>query len=232
MRRIFFALFFLFFLSFIFKTVIYPSIVWWFSLRHPHLLYGHLHGLRYVNLGPSQLGGLSLLSSWCLSPGITISTPSGNSVVSVSSVVRLFKLVGGNLWRVAYDDHQHLLMTRTLLIRSQCGVIEPGFANARPRSISSRLVPRNSAPMFSPARPSSGYLRNGCPRRLTLVFAVSWYRRFLFHHLWPDDTTFYTTCYYGTTTWDWEHIFDWKKERLVNRTFWFWNISIWVTCYF
>ncbi len=47
----------------------------------------------------------------------------------------------------------------------------PGFASTCPRSISSRFVPRSSAPMLSPARPSSSSLRN-ISTPVTTVFDV------------------------------------------------------------
>jgi hypothetical protein len=40
-----------------------------------------------------------------------------------------------------------------------CGVIEPGFANTCPRSISSRPTPRNNTPTLSPAIPESNVFR-------------------------------------------------------------------------
>src|SRR6266568_2722235 len=53
---------------------------------------------------------------------------------------------------------------------SVCGVILPGLANTCPRSTSSFFVPRNNAPMLSPARPSSNSLRNiSTPVHVVLV---------------------------------------------------------------
>ena len=53
-----------------------------------------------------------------------------------------------------------------------CGVIDPGFASTCPRSISSRLIPRNRHPTLSPACPSSKILRN-ISTPVTTVFAVA-----------------------------------------------------------
>ena len=52
-----------------------------------------------------------------------------------------------------------------------CGVIDPGFASTWPRSTSSRLVPRSSTPMLSPASPWSSSLRN-ISTPVTTVFVV------------------------------------------------------------
>src|SRR6266542_2471648 len=45
------------------------------------------------------------------------------------------------------------LSTYTCALNSVCGVILPGLASTWPRSTSSRLVPRSSTPMLSPACP-------------------------------------------------------------------------------
>src|SRR5260370_401258 len=52
-----------------------------------------------------------------------------------------------------------------------CGVMLPGLANTCPRSTSSRFSPRKSAPMLSPAIPSSRSLRN-ISTPVTTVFCV------------------------------------------------------------
>src|SRR6266849_6684535 len=53
-----------------------------------------------------------------------------------------------------------------------CGLTEPGLHSTWPRSTSSRLVPRSSAPMLSPAWPWSNSLRS-ISTPVTMVFWVS-----------------------------------------------------------
>ena len=44
-----------------------------------------------------------------------------------------------------------------------------------------------------------------------------------------DNTRFYTTCYYCTTTCDREYVFNWHQEWFINWTFWQWDVF--VTCF-
>src|SRR6266550_1341651 len=86
-----------------------------------------------------------------------------------------------------------------------CGVIEPGAASTWPRSTSSRFVPRSSAPMLSPASPSSSSLRN-ISTPVTTVFVVG--RRPTISISSPTFTLPRSTR---------EHGLDWHQERLVQR---------------
>src|SRR5436190_335346 len=64
--------------------------------------------------------------------------------------------------------------TYTSALKCVCGVIEPGFASTWPRSTSSRLTPRSSAPALSPAcAKSSDFWNISSP--VTTVFSIfSW----------------------------------------------------------
>src|ERR1017187_5455413 len=95
-----------------------------------------------------------------LSPGITISVPSGNSATPVTSVVRKWNCGRYPLKNGVCRPPSSLLNTYTDPLNTVCGVIVPGLAITCPRSTSSLSTPRNSRPTLSPARPSSNSFLN------------------------------------------------------------------------
>jgi len=96
------------------------------------------------------IGTINSTSMVTLSPGITISVPSGKVHTPVTSwcEIELRPVVG-----------EERGMPATLVLGQNigfslnfvCGFTEPGLHKTWPRSTSSRLVPRKSAPMLSPA---------------------------------------------------------------------------------
>ena len=108
---------------------------------------------RMAKRRPSSIA-IGLISSTfilMLSPGMTISAPSGNSHRS-----RHIRRAEVELRPIALEERR---VTAALFLRQHvhlasnfvCGVMEPGFASTWPRSTSSRFVPRSSTPTLSPA---------------------------------------------------------------------------------
>jgi hypothetical protein len=64
--------------------------------------------------------------------------------------------------------------TYTSALKCVCGVIEPGFASTWPRSTSSRLMPRSSAPALSPACAKSSVLLEHLEPGDDRLLAFSW----------------------------------------------------------
>jgi hypothetical protein len=86
-----------------------------------------------------------------LSPGITISTPSG-------SVTDARHVRGPEVKLRTISVEKRRMTAAFFLVRIYasalnfvCGVIDPGLATTCPRSTSSRLTPRSNTPMLSPA---------------------------------------------------------------------------------
>src|SRR3954453_20450422 len=118
------------------------------------------------------IGWMSSVSIWTLSPGMTISTPSGRCALPVTSVVRKENCgrepVKNGVWR----PPSSFFSTYTSDLNFVCGVIDPGLHSTCPRSISSRFVPRRRQPTLSPAWPWSRILRN-ISTPVTTVFVVA-----------------------------------------------------------
>ena len=77
-----------------------------------------------------------------------------------------------------------------------CGVIEPGFASTWPRSTSSRLTPRSSAPALSPAWAASSVFWNISTPVTTVFSTFSWMPTISISSpilIWPCSTRPVTT---------------------------------------
>src|SRR5438445_115084 len=117
-------------------------------------------------------GVINSTTSGTLSPGITISVPSGSSATPVTSVVRKYNCGRYPLKNGVCRPPSSLVSTYTSALNLVCGVIEPGFASTMPRSTSSLPIPRKSSPALSPAMPSSScFLNISTP--VTTVLRVS-----------------------------------------------------------
>ena len=160
--------------------------------------------------------GSSVTTILMLSPGITISTPSGSShrtghVGRAEVELRTVALEERRVTAALVLAEARTPRPRT----SVCGVIEPGLHSTWPRSTSSRLVPRSSRPALSPAWPWSSSLRNistpvhrGLHRRTDaddLDFVA---------HL--DHAALDTARDHRAATRDREHVLDRHQERLVH----------------
>ena len=97
-----------------------------------------------------------------LSPGITISVPCGQLHRTRSHRWCESKTAAGSHWKNGVcRPPSSLLSTYTSALELGVrGDRLPGLASTWPRSTSSRLVPRSSTPMLSPACPWSSSLRN------------------------------------------------------------------------
>jgi hypothetical protein len=87
---------------------------------------------------------ISSISIATLSPGITISTPSGSSPRPSRPSCGSRTAAGSPLKNGVCRPPSSFVSTYTSALNFVCGVIEPGFASTWPRSTSLRLVPRSS----------------------------------------------------------------------------------------
>src|SRR6185295_648745 len=107
---------------------------------------------RIAKRRPSSMaiGVISSIVICTLSPGITISIPSGSSTDPVTSVVLKQNCGRYPLKNGVCRPPSSFVSTYTSAVNCVCGVIEPGLASTIPRSMSSLLMPRRSRPTLSP----------------------------------------------------------------------------------